>query len=154
MLKTRKLSCFHPFESKTRQNTVINTVFLNKRCRNSRKNVKECCSYLTTLVSGSPIIQDGKLVGAVTHVMLADPTEGYGVFILLASFAVFTAALRALLRKRSARGAIFARSLVSPAYRLASLDCWKYVRRGTLDRMVAKLQARGVGNTPYEDKIW
>lgn len=31
--------------------------------------------------SGSPIIQDGKLVGAVTHVMIADPTEGYGIFI-------------------------------------------------------------------------
>jgi stage IV sporulation protein B len=32
-------------------------------------------------VSGSPIIQNGKLVGAVTHVMVADPTEGYGIFI-------------------------------------------------------------------------
>ena len=32
-------------------------------------------------MSGSPIIQDGKLVGAVTHVMVADPTEGYGLFI-------------------------------------------------------------------------
>ncbi len=32
-------------------------------------------------MSGSPIIQDGKFVGAVTHVMVADPTEGYGIFI-------------------------------------------------------------------------
>ena len=32
-------------------------------------------------MSGSPIIQDGKLVGAVTHVMINDPTEGYGIFI-------------------------------------------------------------------------
>ena len=32
-------------------------------------------------MSGSPIIQDEKLVGAVTHVMVADPTEGYGIFI-------------------------------------------------------------------------
>ena len=40
-----------------------------------------CCPYLTTLVSGSPIIQDGKLVGAVTHVLVADPTEDYGIFI-------------------------------------------------------------------------
>ncbi|MDR0951531.1 MAG: SpoIVB peptidase [Oscillospiraceae bacterium] len=30
-------------------------------------------------MSGSPIIQNGRLVGAVTHVMLADPTSGYGV---------------------------------------------------------------------------
>lgn len=32
-------------------------------------------------MSGSPIIQDGKLVGAVTHVMVNDPTTGYGIFI-------------------------------------------------------------------------
>lgn len=32
-------------------------------------------------MSGSPIIQNGKLVGAVTHVLVADPTEGYGIFI-------------------------------------------------------------------------
>ncbi len=32
-------------------------------------------------LSGSPIIQNGKLVGAVTHVMVNDPTEGYGIFI-------------------------------------------------------------------------
>lgn len=38
-------------------------------------------SLMTTLVSGSPIIQDGKLVGAVTHVLVNDPTRGYGIFI-------------------------------------------------------------------------
>lgn len=32
-------------------------------------------------MSGSPIIQNGKLIGAVTHVLVADPTEGYGIFI-------------------------------------------------------------------------
>lgn len=32
-------------------------------------------------MSGSPIIQDGKLVGAVTHVFVNDPTKGYGIFI-------------------------------------------------------------------------
>lgn len=32
-------------------------------------------------MSGSPIIQDNKLVGAVTHVFVQDPTKGYGVFI-------------------------------------------------------------------------
>lgn len=32
-------------------------------------------------MSGSPIIQNGKLVGAVTHVMINDPTIGYGIFI-------------------------------------------------------------------------
>lgn len=32
-------------------------------------------------MSGSPICQDGKLVGAVTHVLVNDPTVGYGIFI-------------------------------------------------------------------------
>lgn len=32
-------------------------------------------------MSGSPIIQDGKLIGAVTHVFVNDPTSGYGCFI-------------------------------------------------------------------------
>ena len=32
-------------------------------------------------MSVSPILQDGKLVGAVTHVTLADPTKGYGIFM-------------------------------------------------------------------------
>ena len=32
-------------------------------------------------MSGSPIIQDGKLIGAITHVLVNDPTQGYGIFI-------------------------------------------------------------------------
>ncbi len=32
-------------------------------------------------MSGSPVIQNGKLVGAVTHVFVNDPTRGYGIFI-------------------------------------------------------------------------
>ena len=32
-------------------------------------------------MSGSPIIQDGHLIGAVTHVLVNDPTTGYGIFI-------------------------------------------------------------------------
>ncbi|WP_306789963.1 SpoIVB peptidase S55 domain-containing protein, partial [Turicibacter sanguinis] len=32
-------------------------------------------------MSGSPIIQDGKIVGAVTHVLVHDATMGYGIFI-------------------------------------------------------------------------
>ena len=31
--------------------------------------------------SGSPIIQDGKIIGAVTHVFVDDPTGGYGICI-------------------------------------------------------------------------
>ena len=32
-------------------------------------------------MSGSPIIQDGKLIGAVTHVLISDPSRGYGITI-------------------------------------------------------------------------
>ncbi|MBQ8341432.1 MAG: SpoIVB peptidase [Clostridia bacterium] len=41
-------------------------------------------------MSGSPIIQDGKIVGAVTHVLINDPTTGYGIFIenMLSNMAV------------------------------------------------------------------
>lgn len=42
---------------------------------------KKCCPILTSPVSGSPILQDGKLVGAVTHVMINDPQKGYGILI-------------------------------------------------------------------------
>ena len=31
-------------------------------------------------MSGSPIIQNGKMIGALTHVLVSDPTIGYGVF--------------------------------------------------------------------------
>ena len=32
-------------------------------------------------MSGSPIVQNGKIIGAVTHVFISDATKGYGVFI-------------------------------------------------------------------------
>ena len=45
---------------------------------------KELLSITNGIVqgmSGSPIIQDGKIIGAVTHVLVNDPTKGYGIFI-------------------------------------------------------------------------
>ncbi len=32
-------------------------------------------------MSGSPIMQNGKIIGAVTHVFVKDSTRGYGIFI-------------------------------------------------------------------------
>jgi stage IV sporulation protein B len=32
-------------------------------------------------VSGSPILQNGKFVGAVTHVLIDDPSRGYGILM-------------------------------------------------------------------------
>lgn len=42
--------------------------------------VKRCWSYIDTHVSGSPLIQNGKLIGAVTHVLVDEPTKGYAIF--------------------------------------------------------------------------
>ncbi len=46
-----------------------------------KKMAENSCPTLDTVVSGSPIIQNGKLIGAVTHVLVNDPTTGYGIFI-------------------------------------------------------------------------
>jgi len=45
-------------------------------------------------MSGSPLIQEGRLVGAVTHVLVDDPTAGYGIFLenMLAASQLKTAA--------------------------------------------------------------
>ena len=62
----------------------INTSETGTKCFKVRVTDKALLSLTGGIVrgmSGSPIIQDGKLVGAVTHVMIADPTEGYGIFI-------------------------------------------------------------------------
>lgn len=53
-----------------------------RKCRKQQNfdNFGEnCCPLLDTLLSGSPILQNGKLVGAVTHVLVNEPTRGYGI---------------------------------------------------------------------------
>lgn len=40
-----------------------------------------CTGGIIQGMSGSPIIQNGKIIGAVTHVFINDPTRGYGVFV-------------------------------------------------------------------------
>ena len=44
------------------------------------ERLKEITGGIVQGNSGSPILQDGKLVGAVTHVFVNDPTKGYGIF--------------------------------------------------------------------------
>lgn len=41
----------------------------------------QLCGGIVQGMSGSPIIQNDKLIGAVTHVFIDDPTKGYGIFI-------------------------------------------------------------------------
>lgn len=45
------------------------------------KELLRKCGGIVQGMSGSPIIQDGKLVGAVTHVFISDPKKGYGTYI-------------------------------------------------------------------------
>ena len=64
--------------------TKIHSANRATKCFSIRVTDEELLSITGGIVqgmSGSPIIQNGKLVGAVTHVLLNDPTSGYGIFI-------------------------------------------------------------------------
>ena len=45
------------------------------------KRLIETSGGIVQGMSGSPILQNGKLIGSVTHVFLNDATKGYGVYI-------------------------------------------------------------------------
>ena len=45
------------------------------------KDLIEVTGGIVQGMSGSPILQNGKIIGAVTHVLISDPTRGYGIFI-------------------------------------------------------------------------
>jgi stage IV sporulation protein B len=45
------------------------------------KDLLELTGGIVQGMSGSPIIQNGRLVGAVTHVFVNDPTKGYGIYV-------------------------------------------------------------------------
>lgn len=45
------------------------------------QNLIQISNGIVQGMSGSPIVQDDKLIGAVTHVVVGDPIKGYGVFI-------------------------------------------------------------------------
>lgn len=67
-------------------NAEITKIYKNEEVRNlvikitDRDLIKKTGGIVQGM-SGSPIIQDGKLVGAVTHVLVNNPTMGYGIFI-------------------------------------------------------------------------
>ncbi|MCI8427649.1 MAG: SpoIVB peptidase [Lachnospira sp.] len=70
---------FHDYE------IVINEVMYNSN-RNlsfivTSKDLLELTNGIVQGMSGCPIIQDGKIIGAVTHVLVDEPTNGYGIFI-------------------------------------------------------------------------
>ena len=64
----------------------------NMIVRITDKRLLEITGGIIQGMSGSPILQNGKLAGAVTHVFINDPSRGYGVFIenMLLEADVFT----------------------------------------------------------------
>lgn len=53
----------------------------NMRIRVTDERLMEQSGGIVQGMSGSPIIQNNRIVGAVTHVLVNDPTRGYGIFI-------------------------------------------------------------------------
>jgi len=70
-----------------RYGVEIEKIFLNGSdeknmvVRVTDERLLETAGGIVQGMSGSPIIQNGKLVGAVTHVFINSPTRGYGIFI-------------------------------------------------------------------------
>lgn len=67
----------------------VEILWVNPRSRDGRDlllrvtdpELLETTGGIVQGMSGSPILQDGRLVGAVTHVLVANPAEGYGIFL-------------------------------------------------------------------------
>lgn len=64
-----------------RINADYNAEIKNMVIEITDENLLEKTGGIVQGMSGSPILQDGKLIGAVTHVLVNDPTQGYGIFI-------------------------------------------------------------------------
>lgn len=88
-IKTEKASIICTVENgvKKEYEVEIEKVYANNYKNNKNMIVKitdkellEKTGGIIQGMSGSPIIQKGKLIGALTHVFVTDPTKGYGVF--------------------------------------------------------------------------
>lgn len=53
----------------------------NMRIKVTDERLLEASGGIVQGMSGSPILQNGRIIGAVTHVLVNDPTRGYGIFI-------------------------------------------------------------------------
>lgn len=62
------------------QKSNFNNATQNMLITVTDKKLLEKTGGIVQGMSGSPILQNGKLVGAVTHVLIDDPTKGYGIF--------------------------------------------------------------------------
>ncbi len=85
--KAKILSCVDGFNVEEFDIEIIKTNFQKSSSEKSMviritdKNLIKKTGGIVQGMSGSPIIQNGNLVGAVTHVFLSDATKGFGLYI-------------------------------------------------------------------------
>ena len=88
-IKTGKAKILTVIEGNTVDNFDINILKINNYDNNTKNILFEIIDNrllkstggIVQGMSGSPIIQDNYIVGAVTHVVVDDPSKGYGIFI-------------------------------------------------------------------------
>ena len=75
-------------KGKTKQNFEINILKIDKNHKTKNilfevtdKNLLQTGNGIVQGMSGSPIVQNNKLIGAVTHVVVDNPHKGYGILI-------------------------------------------------------------------------
>ena len=103
---------------------------------------------MTTLLSGSPILQNARLIGAVTHVMINDPCTGYGIFIenmLNAAESLRQGYYRYFSIKKVESNAFIKRK-AQPFYSTCTRRILYYVRDGAYMRLIALPARFGVGH--------
>ena len=88
-IKTGKASIICTLENDVRKEyeVEIEKIYINNNENNKSMVIKvtdeeilEKTGGIIQGMSGSPILQNGKLIGALTHVLVSDPTKGYGIF--------------------------------------------------------------------------
>ena len=82
-----KIICSLENNVKKEYDIEIEKIYPNNNTTNKSMIIKVTDEELLNLtggiiqgMSGSPIIQNGKFCGAVTHVLVNDPSKGYGIF--------------------------------------------------------------------------
>ena len=68
-------------DGKKEYDIQIEKIYRNNNSNNKSMLISVTDEKLLNLTGGgAPIIQDGKFIGAITHVLVSDPTKGYAVF--------------------------------------------------------------------------
>lgn len=87
--KMGKARIFTCIDGETVQEFAISIVKIDNKNKENKnfvikindKNLLSVTGGILQGMSGSPIVQDGKIVGAITHVFINDPTRGFGISI-------------------------------------------------------------------------